>query len=139
MSDPHPFSPGEYGDLSGVTFHGHPPDGWWTDHLEISDFHIGPLFNAALARAWRSGTAPARVLSESNELTGWREIGAGRVPLSPADASALASALAAISPEDLAEQSVPAPVDRYLECAALIAEFLSTRVARGIQTYIQGA
>jgi hypothetical protein len=131
------FAHGTYADDSGVVFYGPPVKGFWEDFLEVSDKFIDPLFRAILDRAWgaEGSTLPA-VVAQWNELTGWRDA-TGMVELSPADARELVGALANVSEADLAPHLVAGlPVDAYLRCATVTAEFLRDRLDRGVRVYI---
>jgi hypothetical protein len=128
-----------YGDYSGVVFYGPPSDGLWLDRLAVSSCYIGPLFRAVLDRSWRNsgGERVPRLASEWNTLDGWSACAAGPVPVSPKDAEALAAALCELTPDDLAPNCAGSTPDECMRSAAVIIEFLRSRLARDAKVCIE--
>jgi hypothetical protein len=124
-----------YGDYSGVVFYGPPTEGFWLDRLAISNCYSLPLFCGVLDRAWRDGGKVPRLTAEWNAGTGWRN--GGLCEVSTADAAEFATALAQIVPADLAEHCAGCTVEECLRCAALVREFVSSRLARGVSLFIE--
>jgi hypothetical protein len=127
-----------YGDYSGVVLYGPPTDGFWLDRLAVSDCYIGPLFRGILDRAWRElgGEGVPRLASEWNTLEGWAA-GGGPVPVAPADAAEFAEALSQLGPADVAEHCAGCTVEECLRCAAVVREFIGSRLARGVSLFIE--
>lgn len=142
------FAHGGYGDDTGVVFFGS-IDGVSFDRMEVSDHFIDPLFGAILTRGWRNsdGGGVPRLVSEWNMIEGWRD-GCERVKISATDFADLAAALDSLGQADTAEDFEEYfkgwPIEgrrqheaECLRCAAAIREFLGSRLARGMDIFIQ--
>lgn len=126
------FAHGTYGDDSGVTFNGPPEKGFFFDTLAVSNRFIVPLFDAILVRGERAAEfAVPKVVREWNDGGGW----GGQ--LLPNDVAELTNALASVVAEDIASHRNGADVAKCLRCALAISEFLTERVGRGLQVYIE--
>src|SRR5688500_15813446 len=98
------FAHGTYGDETGAIFYGLPVKGVCEDFLAVSNKYIEPLFRAILDQAWRNGSSAPQVVTEWNDLTGWKDAyAAGKQELSSAEALELVAALSAVSASDLVE------------------------------------
>jgi hypothetical protein len=127
-----------YGDYSGVVFYGPPHHDEWRDRLAISDRFIDPLFTGILDRAQRAvphAQVPRAVL-EWNTLEGWAS-GRGPRRIASTDAADLASALAHLTPDDVAEHGAGCTVDECMRCAGVLREFIEGRLARGHSLFIE--
>jgi hypothetical protein len=127
-----------YGDYSGVVLYGPPTDGFWLDRLAVSDCYIDPLFRGVLdwARQESGGKGVPRLAAEWNAMEGWAADG-GLVPVAPADAAEFAQALSQIGLADLSEHCAGSTPEECLRCAAVVREFIDSRLARGINLFIE--
>ncbi|SFI05595.1 hypothetical protein [Planctomicrobium piriforme] len=140
MTDVMEFAHGDrYGDYSGVVFYGPPNDGIWSDRIEVSDIYLDPLFHGILTRAWRAseGESVGRLTSDWNTVSGWSSNAVGRVPVSPEDAAEFSNALSQLDCQDVAEYCVGCTPEECLRCAALIREFIDSRLTNGLALFIE--
>ncbi len=136
MVDVDEFAHGyRYGDYSGVVFYGPPTDGFWLDRLAVSNCYMRPLFHSVLDRAWRDGRPVPQLAAEWNAVAGWRNGGVCEVPT--VDAAEFASALAQVASADVAEHCAGCTVEECLHCAAIVREFVGSRLARGVSLFIE--
>src|SRR5262245_38465411 len=139
MAETNEFAHGyHYGDYSGVIFYGPPADGLWSDRLAVSDCYIAPLFRGILDRAWRDsgGERVSRLASDWNTLKGWAA-GGGAVSVSPADAAEFVEALIQLRTDDVSKHCAGCTVEECLRCAAVVREFIDSRLARGVHIFIE--
>jgi len=128
------FAHGTYGDDSGVLFFGPPSNGFYDDFLAISNRFVHPIFCAIIDRHQPSGV-PALV-EEWNTLSGWRERG-GMQAISPAHVKELVTALVEVSTAEVQSHVAGVTPDECVQCAKAIAEFLGSRLHKGIPLYIK--
>jgi hypothetical protein len=127
-----------YGDYSGVVFYGPQTNGFWLDRLAVSNCYIDPLFRGVLDRASREsgGGGVPRLAADWNALEGWKA-GSGPVAIAQEDAAEFAEALAQLGSRDVAEYCWGCTVDECLRCAAVVREFICSRLARGVNLFIE--
>ena len=130
------FAHGSYADYAGVVFYGPPTHGFWLDRLAISDRYITPLFAATLDRAQAAGKQAPRLVRDWVALEGWEAAGETvRVP--PREAEELVDSLAGVTTDDIAPHSMGASPNECLRCSDAIRRFLSERLSRGVDLFIE--
>jgi hypothetical protein len=131
------FSFGSYGDYAGVVFCGPPVDGFWRDRLEVSSRYIDPLFRAILdCSRTENSEPPPQLVQDWNAIAGWAfsdEVVELRYP----EVERFISALAALTAPDLLPYCAGSSPEECLDCSAQIRQFLSERMERGVNLFIE--
>ena len=130
------FSPGSYGDYSGVVFYGPPQGGFWEDRFAISNQYVVPLFSSLYLSA-RDGDASApRLIVEWWNGQGWTGV-SGIVEIPREDLAHLIAALARLSADELAPRCDVIGPDRCMEAAVALRKFLAEHSSRGTPVFIE--
>jgi hypothetical protein len=146
------FAHGAAYDYSGVIFYGRSIDGVWIDRLEISDRFMDTIFDSITSCCWhyvneeitwyeRDGiieSAPSLISALFQGRSGWRDISqTSPVLVSSEDARKFVDIIDRLKDTDLSPYTNGTNMEDLLRCIRVIIDYISTRLADGVEIWIE--